>query len=202
MATYPGSNKTFAARSNGQVIDASHVGDLQDEVAAIEDGLLNGTARLNSSGSTMVSLTVTGTVTLPPPDAVRLQLDAVQTVALNTTTAIAWSSQVFMTNSLLHSTTTNPTRVTPQSTGLYWCRAQLRGQNAASSGPLLVIIRDSSGGSIGITRVVGSSGLQTVVAEGIKRFDSTGGYVRAVYNDASATNSLAVAETWFEVVKL
>lgn len=64
MASFPGTNKTFAARSNGQVIDAAHVGDLQDEVAAIEDGYLNGTARLNSSGSTMVSLNVTGSMTI------------------------------------------------------------------------------------------------------------------------------------------
>lgn len=60
MASFPTSAKSFAARSNGQTIDAAHVGDLQDEVNAIEDGYLNGSARLNSSGSTMVSLSVTG----------------------------------------------------------------------------------------------------------------------------------------------
>lgn len=64
MASYPTTNKTFATRSNGQVIDASHVNDLQDEVAAIEDGLLNGTARLNSSNSTVANLSVLGGSTL------------------------------------------------------------------------------------------------------------------------------------------
>lgn len=43
-ASYPTSIKSFASRSNGQTIDASHVGDLQDEVNAIETGLKNGFA--------------------------------------------------------------------------------------------------------------------------------------------------------------
>ena len=60
MAFYPASNKTFTLKANGQTVDASHVNDLQEEVAAIEDGLLNGSARLNSSHSTVVSLSVTG----------------------------------------------------------------------------------------------------------------------------------------------
>lgn len=63
MASFPTAAKTFAARANGQVIDAAHVGDLQDEVAAIEDGLLNGTARLNSSNSTVANLSVLGNST-------------------------------------------------------------------------------------------------------------------------------------------
>lgn len=70
-ASFPGAVKTFASRSNGQTIDASHVQDLQDEVHAIEDGLLNGSAPINSSritapalsisaGSTLTTLSVTG----------------------------------------------------------------------------------------------------------------------------------------------
>ena len=43
-ASYPSAIKTFATRSNGQTIDASHVNDLQDEVAALETALLNGLA--------------------------------------------------------------------------------------------------------------------------------------------------------------
>lgn len=64
MASFPDSVKSFAARSNGQTIDAAHVGDLQDEVNAIEAGYLNGTARLNSSASTLASLDVNGNSTL------------------------------------------------------------------------------------------------------------------------------------------
>src|SRR3990167_1759320 len=64
MANYPTSVFSPSARSNGQVIDASHVNDLQGEVTAIEGGLLNGTARLNSSNSTLANLSVTGGSTL------------------------------------------------------------------------------------------------------------------------------------------
>lgn len=60
MAQFPTSAKVFTPRSNGQTIDAAHVGDLQDEVAAIETGYLDGSARLNSSNSTVANLSVTG----------------------------------------------------------------------------------------------------------------------------------------------
>jgi len=64
MASYPGSVKSFTSRSAGDTIDASHVNELQDEVFAIEGGLLNGTAPLNSSNSTLASLSVAGNSSL------------------------------------------------------------------------------------------------------------------------------------------
>ena len=72
MAQYPAAVKTFTTKNAGDVIQPSHIGDLQDEVTAIEDGILNGTAPINSSRitataaqlgpSTVASLSVTGTV--------------------------------------------------------------------------------------------------------------------------------------------
>ena len=41
-ASYPTSVKTFSAKNTGDVIEDTHVEDLQDEVNAIEDQLLNG----------------------------------------------------------------------------------------------------------------------------------------------------------------
>ena len=64
MASFPGAVKTFASRSSGQTIAAAHVNDLQDEVNAIEDGLLNGTAPLNSSNSTFNALSVSSNCTV------------------------------------------------------------------------------------------------------------------------------------------
>jgi hypothetical protein len=61
-ASYPNAIKSFASRSNGQVIDAQIIDDLQDEVTAIETGLLQGTAPLNSSNTTVVSLEVAATL--------------------------------------------------------------------------------------------------------------------------------------------
>lgn len=42
MASYPSSVKSFTTKNTGDTIAASHVNDVQDEVAAIEDSLLNG----------------------------------------------------------------------------------------------------------------------------------------------------------------
>jgi len=60
MASYPGAVKSFTTRNAGDVIQPSHMNDVQDEVNAIESGLLQGTAPLNSSHSTVASLSVSG----------------------------------------------------------------------------------------------------------------------------------------------
>lgn len=59
MPSFPTSVKSFVSRSAGDVIQPAHVNDVQDEIAAVEDGYLNGTARLNSSNSTVVHLSAT-----------------------------------------------------------------------------------------------------------------------------------------------
>ncbi len=64
MPSYPTAVKSFVSRSAGDTIQPAHVNDIQDEVNAIEDGLLNGTAPLNSSRSTLATLSVAGGSTL------------------------------------------------------------------------------------------------------------------------------------------
>lgn len=49
MASYPSAVKTFTTKNALDTIQPSHINDLQDEIAAIESGLLNGTAPMNSS---------------------------------------------------------------------------------------------------------------------------------------------------------
>jgi hypothetical protein len=63
-ASYPSAVKSFTSKSAGDTIQPAHVNDLQDEVSAIESGLLSGTAPLNSSRSTLASLSVTGNSTV------------------------------------------------------------------------------------------------------------------------------------------
>lgn len=63
-ASYPTSVKSFTTKNPDELIPAPHINDLQDEVAAIEAGLLNGTAPLNSSRSTFAGLSVTGPSTV------------------------------------------------------------------------------------------------------------------------------------------
>jgi hypothetical protein len=59
MASYPSAVKTFTSKSAGDTIQATHITDLQDEVTALEDGLLNGTAPINSSRITAPSAQIT-----------------------------------------------------------------------------------------------------------------------------------------------
>lgn len=63
-ASYPTAVKSFTVRSAGDTIQPAHLNDLQDEVAAIEAGLLNGTAPLTSSNAVVANLSVAGGSTL------------------------------------------------------------------------------------------------------------------------------------------
>lgn len=64
MASFPNSIFAPTTKNTGDTIQASHVNDVQDEIIAIEQGYRQATAPLNSSGSTMTSLSVTGGSTL------------------------------------------------------------------------------------------------------------------------------------------
>lgn len=64
MPSFPTSVFAPTNKSAGQTIQPAHVNDAQDEIVAIEGGYLNGTARLNSSASTVASLGVTGASTI------------------------------------------------------------------------------------------------------------------------------------------
>ena len=62
-ATYPTAVRTFSLKTN-LPIQPSHINDLQEEVAALEAGLLTGTAPLSASNSSVTSLLVSGGSTL------------------------------------------------------------------------------------------------------------------------------------------
>src|SRR3990167_3003066 len=174
MPSFPTSVFSPSARSNGQVIDASHVNDVQDELVAIEDGFRNATAPLNSSRSTVAALSVTGGSTVdtltagastlaslsvtgastfasrpvePPPDAAAVVLSSATNLTNNTTQAMIWNDENYEINSSMHSTSVNADRLTPQSTGIYAYVAGLKlsGAFGADTGCLTVTVEDSSG---------------------------------------------------------
>jgi hypothetical protein len=64
MAQYPTNAFAKADIANGATSDASDVNDLAHEITAITDGLLNGTARLNSSNTTTNNFQAGGNSTL------------------------------------------------------------------------------------------------------------------------------------------
>ena len=210
MPSYPTSVWAPTQKAAGNTIDASHINDAQDEIVAIEGGLRNGTAPLNSSGSTVATLQA-GASTFsvrpiePPPNAVRVQSTIID-LTNNTTLAINWTQQTFAINSSIHSTGTNPQRLTPQTTGVYVVAAMLDLSQAltASTGGLRLQILDSSGGQVGHSGI-GGTFPNGVTAMGLKRFDDLTGStqwvrVEAVMTDAS-THSLST-NSWASLYKL
>ena len=207
MASFPDAPKSFAARSNGQTIDASHVGDLQDEVNAIEDGYLSGTARLNSSHSTVATLSVTGgstfavRPTMPPLPAVRVSMASTVTLA-GSSVAIPWDTQEYVTNSSLHSLVTNSSRFTPDSTGVWEVRAQVAFSAPGSSGNVQIAIRDSSQTAIAQVNYRTETGQNwQFQASATKRFDVLGGYLVVFAQLPGSTGSLLTGNTWAEFLK-
>lgn len=207
MPSFPTSVFAPASKSAGSVIQPAHVNDLQDEVVAIEAGYINGTAPLNSS-----NLNVTGTSTfanrpiMPPPDCVRLGIDDPFQFAITSTASPSWTRNELITNSSMHSTTTNPTLVIPQSTGVYLCLATIYFRSATGHSQF-VSIEDSSGGFVAHVESDSTPNIKSVHAAGLKRIDTLSGstqWFRVVVYSNGSTNSLStlVGYTQFEVIKL
>lgn len=202
MPSYPNSIKAFASRSAGQNIDASHVNDLQDEVNAVETALITGPI-------TLPTVSVTGTLTTAvPPGSARLALNANLDTPHNSTLAIAWSTATFKTTASIHSTASNPSRIFPPSSGVWAFQATLVGNtNVGSTAYLEVVIKDSSGGVIGVNRgQLDNSGIPTANAFGLKYFDSLSAtpYARVVVKSvyAGSTTSLDAAQTACNLFKI
>ena len=85
MANYPGSAPSFTAKSAGQSIASAHINSLQDEVTAIGAGLLQGTAQLNSSNSTVASLSVLGQIVSAGRQNVTLSTGNTNNLAIDST---------------------------------------------------------------------------------------------------------------------
>lgn len=263
MPSFPTSVFAPPSRSAGQTVQPAHMNDAQDELNAIEGGYLNGTARLNSSASTLASLSVAGGSTLAGrlavssglsvagnstlgssvtlgtipyvfpssggstgqvltcvstsgstmtlewrasagggstavPDAVKGMRETILEIATGSSVGIAWTEQTFITNSSMHSTATNPTRLTPQSTGIYLVTVFVNFRTLTGSF-YDIRIKDSSNAIIGW----GTSSLahNLLNLSTYKRFDELGGYVRVSAEVGGTTNALST-RTWATMVKL
>lgn len=269
MASFPTGVKSFTTKQDGSgnTINAAHINDLQDEIAAIEDAYVNGTGRLNSSNSTLANLNVTGKSTfagavtwtgnstfaaiqaqastlatlqvtgvstlaslqvtagstlatlqvtgastfdsrpvMTPPHFALVYLDSTVTLGSSVLSTISWLAQGIVTNSSIHSSGSNPQRLTPQSTGVWRVSAQI--EFATISVQRRVRIIDSSNTLIAEQTIPASatSNDLTVQVMGYKRFDALGGYVTCVHVSTAApsTQSLStgVGGTWFALEKL
>jgi hypothetical protein len=212
MANFPDSIYSPAAKSAGQTITAAFFNDPDGEITAIEQGYRNGTAPLNSSGSTVATLSVAGGSTfavrpvMTPPDAARVFLQAVADLGSSAASTLSFLSQDVVINSSIHSTGTNPERLTPQSTGLYLFSAQLTLAGAPTAASAVRIdIRDSSAGIIG-AQMLTSTSAAIINVTGFKRYDALGGYARVIPQNISGGSTLSFSTgnnlTWFSMVKL
>lgn len=211
MATYPGAVKSFTTKNAGDTIQPSHVNDLQDEVNAIEDGILNGTAPVNSSRITAPALQISAGSTflqrpvMPPPEMALVFLQSTSALGSSGASTLAWGGETFVTNAAMHSTSVNPERLIPQTTGVYRFVAQVTFGAAVSTGTFSVVIRDSSNANIGGMQIGVSSAVSVLQAVGYKRFDAIGGYAVALIGlSGQSTMSLStgVGVTWFAMEKL
>lgn len=122
MASFPLSVVSFTSKNNGDSVQASHIDDLQDEVHAIEDGYINGTAHLKSSNSTVANLSVSGNCTIVGSISATgqgkcaLQQNSTFSLANNTWTGINFDTENFDIGSM-HSTAVNSSRVVFNTSG-------------------------------------------------------------------------------------
>jgi hypothetical protein len=207
-AQYPNAVKSFATRNAGDVIQPSHINDLQDEVNAVEAGLLQGSAPLNSSNSTVANLSVTGKSTLvgnvqingnctvtgtlvagsfsfssvftadaqPQCKVVKTSTQSIPNV---TWTALTFQAQDFNIGSL-HSTGSNPSRITIQSTGLYVFGATVASTLNSQSG--FVSLRKNGATFVSAkVKFIGNSSLtESGHVTTIERMTSSGDYMECV----------------------
>ena len=183
MATYPGGVKTFTTKVDGagNKVFASHINDLQDEVTALEDGLLNGTAPVTSSRVTAAALQVAGGSTFtgavrvagtstfegvatfstivhaPSQPAFSLTSTALLTGTAGSTTSVSFETEV-VDRGGFHSTGSNPSLVTVPSgsSGLYWLTAQVFALNF-NAAMAVYIVKNSS-------RELGGQGIPTATS--------------------------------------
>jgi hypothetical protein len=215
VPSFPTSVFSPGTKSAGNVIQPSHVNDLQDEVVAIESGYLNGTAPLNSSNSTVANLQVTGgstfavRPTFTPPDAAKVFLVAPASLASSVASTVSFLAQSYLINSSVHSTTTNPERLIPQSTGVYRFTAQCRVSQPSANNQVQLRIEDSSNAAIAaqdVTQLSAIGALATINVSGTKRFDAVGGYAKVVFTNvavaSTVTLSSGIENTWFSMEKL
>ena len=214
MPNFPASVYNAALKSAGQTIAAAFFNDPDAELNAIEDGYLNGTARLNSSASTVNTLSVSSNSTfavrptMPPPSNFALVfLQSSVTIGSSLLSTISWTGQEFVANSSMHSTATTPERLIPQSTGLYQITAQLA-VSSNSTGSRQLVLRDSSANIVGAQTFAVTPNsdvtLTRLQATGFKRFDVTGGYALVDLSVAGAAGlslSSGVGASWFAMLK-
>lgn len=142
MASYPGAVKSFTSKNAGDVIQPVDINDVQDEINAIEAGILNGTANLNTSNSTLVNLSVLHNSTLG------------STITIGTVPMI-WPASGGSTGQVLTISSTSGSTLT-----LAW--------QAVTANPAVTLLKANSGTDTG----AGNTNVDTVAISGLTAKDT------------------------------
>ena len=204
-ASYPTTPKTFTTKNDGDDVMASHVNDLQDEVAAIESGLLNGTAPVNAAASTFTSLSVAGGSTVR---------DIMP--AADSTYALGNSTRKFIIHGSQLSTGTVPVAALASTAGTASTGTFYRGDGvwaapaAAASGVPLCVVALSTNVSIGANawdspnwgaEVSDAYGMHAANSSQIVFSESTGQYLVGVSVNWSTAATVTGRVTTVRIMK-
>lgn len=219
MPSFPDSIFSPASKNTGNTIQAAHISDLDSEVVAIEQGLRNGTAPLNSSNSTFVSLsagnstlgnlsvsshstfagsvTFSSMVTLSAQPRVHLRHASTLSVATATQIAPNWDTEVYDVGGL-HAV--NSSAVVLTASGTY--RLLAHGDFAASSAGVRLIYFYKNGAELIRTQQGPShSGDATSVQLSYESTFAAGdALVTYFYQNSGSTLSIGVVNNPFFVV--
>ncbi len=175
-ASFPTSKKTWTSLVDGvDYPQAAHLNEARDEITAIEAGYLEGSARLNSSASTLASLSVTGGSTLASLNvtggstlagAIRIASTSAIAVRITHSTSqqisSGWTALVFNTNEFVqgmtHSTVTASSQITVDAAGVYLVGGAVLFNSTTAENSISIIKNNSS--NIGQTTVLDATNKQ------------------------------------------
>lgn len=203
MPSFPTSVFTPTSKSAGQIIEPSHINDLQNEVVAIEGGYINGTAPLNSSNSTVNSLTVSSRASFPGMERCLLRTATQQDLANGVVVAINWETETDVGG--LHSTTAGVSSqvvIPVGSSGTYLMRLWVQfAANATGERE----IRIHANGNENSARLAqnATTGIHTMNLVSIQPLDAGSTLVAFATQNSGSTGSIAnVLTCAFDVCKL
>lgn len=207
MASYPSAVKSFTTKNAADTIQPAHINEVQDEIAALEDGLLNGTAPINSSritapaaqitNATISSLTVTSFNFPANSTLTNLNVTGGSTLAdLQVTAAppcaVVWNSANLNTNNGSTTRLTFNTQLFTSTSGMHSTTTNPTRVIAPSSGVYLIVGSVIwSGGSTGGYRFMkilinGSSVIANDARAALNDGNGTAQNLSAIYRFASS----------------
>lgn len=226
-ASYPTAVKSFTVKNAGDTIQPAHLNDLQDEVAAIEGGLLNGTAPLHSSNSTVANLSVSGGSTVAHLQAGDSTIAGTLTVTTLISTSItarnaesyvqAFTGAPFEFSSVAGVVALDQRQVdlsseydsttytfTPKSTGVYTITARAIARNIAASVSLGIYVNSTLAALTGQAGGAGNStaGLSVTTIQRLSSGAAGSVQVQAWMDTSTGSFSSGIARTALEILKV